>query len=82
MAGSKQNFEASLTKLEKIVEQLETEELGLEESLKLFEEGIKVSKKCEESLKIAELKVKKLMEDGKTLATQCLAEATHLRTPS
>lgn len=67
MAGSKQNFEASLTKLEKIVEQLESEELGLEESLRLFEEGIKVSKKCEESLKIAELKVKKLMEDGKTL---------------
>lgn len=68
MAGSKQNFEASLAKLEKIVEQLETEELGLEESLRLFEEGIKVSKKCEESLKIAELKVKKLLEDGKTLA--------------
>ncbi len=67
MAESKQNFEASLTKLEKIVEQLESEELGLEESLQLFEEGIKVSKKCEESLKIAELKVKKLMEDGKTL---------------
>lgn len=67
MAGSKQNFEASLTKLEKIVEQLESEELGLEESLRLFEEGIKTSKKCEESLKIAELKVKKLMEDGKTL---------------
>ena len=67
MAGSKQNFEASLAKLEKIVEQLETEELGLEESLRLFEEGIKVSKKCEESLKIAELKVKKLLEDGKTL---------------
>ena len=67
MAGSKQNFEASLTKLEKIVEQLESDELGLEESLRLFEEGIKASKKCEESLKTAELKVKKLMEDGKTL---------------
>ncbi len=67
MAGSKPNFEASLTKLEKIVEQLETEELGLEESLRLFEEGVKVSKKCEESLKSAELKVKKLLEDGKTL---------------
>ena len=67
MAVSKPNFEASLTKLEKIVEQLETEELGLEESLRLFEEGIKVSKKCEESLKSAELKVKKLLEDGKTL---------------
>ena len=67
MAGSKQNFEASLTKLEKIVEQLESEELGLEESLRLFEEGIKASKKCEESLKTTELKVKKLMEDGKTL---------------
>ena len=67
MASSKPNFEVSLTKLEKIVEQLETEELGLEESLRLFEEGIKVSKKCEESLKSAELKVKKLLEDGKTL---------------
>ena len=67
MAGSKPNFEVSLTKLEKIVERLETEELGLEESLRLFEEGVKVSKKCEESLKSAELKVKKLLEDGKTL---------------
>ena len=68
MSGSKQNFETSLVKLEKIVDRLESEELGLEESLKLFEEGIKVSKKCEESLKNAEQKVRKLMKDGKTLA--------------
>ena len=67
MSGSKQNFETSLTKLEKIVDRLESEELGLEESLRLFEEGIKVSKKCEESLKNAEQKVRKLMKDGKTL---------------
>ena len=67
MAGSKQTFETSLLKLEKIVARLETEELGLEESLRLFEEGVKISKKCEESLKNAELKVKQLMEDGKTL---------------
>ena len=67
MAGSKQNFEASLTKLEKIVEQLESEELGLEESLRLFEEGIKASKKCEESLKIAELKVKSSWKTEKHL---------------
>lgn len=67
MAVSKQTFETSIVKLEKIVERLETEELGLEESLRLFEEGVKVSKKCEESLKNAELKVKQLMEDGKTL---------------
>ena len=33
----------------------------------MFEEGVKASKKCEESLKSAELKVKKLLEDGKTL---------------
>ena len=69
MSGSKQNFETSLVKLEKIVDRLEREELGLEESLRLFEEGIKVSKKCEESLKNAEQKVRKLMEDGKTLTT-------------
>ncbi|MEC8147658.1 MAG: exodeoxyribonuclease VII small subunit [Pseudomonadota bacterium] len=67
MSGSKQNFETSLVKLEKIVDRLESEELGLEESLRLFEEGIKVSKKCEESLKNAEQKVRKLMKDGKTL---------------
>ena len=66
MSGSKQNFETSLVKLEKIVDRLESEELGLEESLRLFEEGIKVSKKCEESLKNAEQKVRKLMKDGKT----------------
>ena len=69
MSGSKQNFETSLVKLEKIVDRLEREELGLEESLRLFEEGIKVSKKCEESLKNAEQKIRKLMEDGKTLTT-------------
>ena len=67
MSGSKQNFETSLVKLEKRVDRLESEELGLEESLRLFEEGIKVSKKCEESLKNAEQKVRKLMKDGKTL---------------
>ena len=41
MAGSKQNFEASLTKLEKIVEQLESEELGLEESLRCLKRELK-----------------------------------------
>ena len=40
MSGSKQNFETSLVKLEKIVDRLESEELGLEESLRLFEEGM------------------------------------------
>ena len=45
MARSKKvNFEKSLAELETIVEQLETDELGLEDSLKQFEKGIKLTR--------------------------------------
>ena len=55
-------FEASLAKLEKLVEQMESGDLSLEDSLKTFEEGIKLTRDCQKALKDAEQKVKMLIE--------------------
>jgi exodeoxyribonuclease VII small subunit len=55
------DFEAHLKRLEEIVHRLEDGELPLEESLKLFEEGIKISRSCNEKLTEAEKKVKLLL---------------------
>ena len=57
-------FEASLGKLEKIVKQLEDGDLPLEESLKLFEEGVKLSRECRERLTTAERRIEMLMKDA------------------
>ena len=54
----KYNFEKSLYRLEEIVKILENGNLPLEESIKLFEEGIKLSKKCNEKLSKIEEKIK------------------------
>lgn len=56
-------FESSLGELEKIVRKLEGGDLSLDESLKLFEEGIKLSRECEEKLSNAERRVELLMRD-------------------
>lgn len=55
-------FEESIQKLEKIVRQLENGELSLEDSLKAFEEGIKLTRNCEKVLKQAKGKVEKLVQ--------------------
>ena len=55
------DFEKKLNRLEEIVQKMERGELALEDSLKLFEEGIKLSRECHTSLNAAEVKVKKLI---------------------
>jgi exodeoxyribonuclease VII small subunit len=55
------DFEKKLTRLEQIVQKMEKGELGLEESLKLFEEGVKLSRECHLQLTKAESQVKKLV---------------------
>lgn len=55
-----ESFEKSLKRLEEIAELLENEEIGLDESVKLYEEGIKLSRVCYDSLKDAELKITEL----------------------
>jgi exodeoxyribonuclease VII small subunit len=56
------NFEESLKKLENIVAQLEQGELALEDSLKLFEEGVGLSAACKQELDAAEGKVQMLIK--------------------
>lgn len=57
------SFEEALDSLEKIMEELEEGNLPLEETLKKFEEGIKLSRLCEKKLKKAQKKVAMLTRD-------------------
>ena len=56
------DFEKSLQQLEKIVARMESGELGLEESLAQFEQGIKLARTCQDTLANAELRVEQLIE--------------------
>lgn len=57
------NFEQSMTRLEEIVSTLERGEVGLEDAMKLFEEGSKLMRVCTAALDEAEQKVTLLMAD-------------------
>jgi exodeoxyribonuclease VII small subunit len=57
-----EKFEAALARLEEIVKELETGDLPLEQSLKLFEEGIKLSRLCNRRLEEAERRVEILLK--------------------
>lgn len=61
------SFEENIEKLEKIVAELEKGELNLDDSMKRFEEGIEISKKCNEILENAEKKITILLKDGEDI---------------
>ncbi|MBX7170308.1 MAG: exodeoxyribonuclease VII small subunit [Pyrinomonadaceae bacterium] len=61
---AKKTFESSLMDLEKIVRELEQGDLSLEESLKLFEDGVKLSRECQERLNQAERRIEVLLKDS------------------
>jgi exodeoxyribonuclease VII small subunit len=63
------NFESSLEELERIVRELEQGELTLEKSLELFEQGVKLSRECQERLNQAERRIEILMRDNQGRAT-------------
>ena len=63
MADKKQTFETSLKELERIVRRLEDGDLPLEDSLKLFEDGVKLSRECQERLNQAERRIEILLKD-------------------
>ena len=54
------SFEQNITRLEEISASLESDDVGLEEALQLYEEGINLSKTCLTALKNAELKITEL----------------------
>ncbi|MBR3697174.1 MAG: exodeoxyribonuclease VII small subunit [Clostridia bacterium] len=66
MAKSEENFEELITKLEDITNKLESDKLSLDEAVDLFEDGIKISKKCNKKLEDAEKRITILLktEDG------------------
>lgn len=58
------SFEDAMKRIESIVEELEKGDLPLEESLKRFEEAVKLARVCNEKLKGAQEKVSKLVKTG------------------
>jgi exodeoxyribonuclease VII small subunit len=66
MAARRPNeFEKAFQNLEKIVQRLESEELPLDESLQLFEEGIRLSRFCHQRLEEVEKKIELILADAK-----------------
>ena len=61
---SKFNFEEALANLEALVEAMEEGDLSLEESLKAFEQGIKLTRECQAAIEQAEQKVNLLVKEG------------------
>jgi len=64
MAKTVKSFEAALRRLEEIVETLESGELSLEESIKIFEEGVGLTRTCSKQLEAAEQKVTTLLAEA------------------
>lgn len=66
----KQEFEKSLARLEEVVRKLESPQLSLDEAMKLFEEGVVLSRECQKQLEEAEGRVEILLKkaDGKLSA--------------
>ena len=72
--AKKIDFEASLGQLEQMVEQMEDGELSLEESLKAFERGVKLTRECQQALQEAEQKVQLLSEQSGDLVATPFSE--------
>ena len=69
-ANAPSSFEAQLATLERIVRELERGDLPLEQSLDLFEQGVRLSRECQERLNEAERRIEVLLRggDGSTIA--------------
>lgn len=63
-----QTFEEMMTELEGIVQKLDNENVSLEDSLSLYQRGMTLSAKCDETLKNAEQKVNDLMSNEKDVS--------------
>lgn len=58
------DFETALERLETIVQKLEDDSISLDESIKLYEEGIELSKLCTKTLEEAELRIEKVNDQN------------------
>ena len=69
-SGKKPDFERSLARLEEVVQKLESANLSLDDAMKLFEEGVQLSRECQKQLAETEARVEILLKkaDGKLAA--------------
>ena len=68
--GEKVDFEESMERLERIVAELESGELSLEDSIARYEEGMKLQRQLTDVLNQAEKRIERLVEKGGTPATE------------
>ena len=64
------SFEDSLKQLENIVEKLESGDIDLEKSVKLYEEGMVLKKNCEDKLKKVEMQIKKIKVENNKITKE------------
>lgn len=64
--NNEMNLEERLDVLDKIIEQLESDEISLDDAFEKYSEGIKLVKECNESIDRVEKKVQLLMDNGET----------------
>ena len=57
-----QSFEKNLEQLTDVIQKMEQQDIGLEESLKLYEQGVQLTRKCQKIIDDAEKKIEQLME--------------------
>ena len=72
MGKTVKTFEAAIRRLEEIVETLESGELSLEDSIKIFEEGVGLTRTCGKQLEAAEQKVSTLLAEAEGTAAKTL----------
>lgn len=70
MSKKEKTFEELMEELEEITNKLEKEKLSLDESVKLFEEGMNISKECNEKLESAEKRISILINDGENITEE------------
>ena len=68
------SFEESLKELENIVDQLESGDIDLERSVKLYEKGMLLKKNCEDKLKTVEMQIKKIKLDNNKIKKENFTE--------
>lgn len=75
-------FEQSLAELEQLVQQMESGDMSLEQSLKAFEKGVKLTRECQKALTEAEQKVQILLEENGQLKTGTFSQSESFSQPT
>ena len=75
-------FEAALAQLESLVSRLESGDLPLDEALRTFEQGVRLTRECQTALAAAQQKVQQLLQRGETVAIEDVDSTATLETQS